>query len=1330
MHRSFTRVLAVAAAASLCGTFASSAALADDLKLAGGTQVVAGQDTLDLTVGAAGKAVSFSLKATKDSPESRSTCNVDATHKARFTVNFGNSAYASASPGTLDFTACDTPQNVTFTPVAAGTTTVSLAYNSAPSNPLNSNFDVSGATFQLRVTGVSCPAAPAAPTISASPSAAASGWYNAATGAPTATITPAAASPATTQQYSLDGAPFTSGSSVPVTSDGTHTLIARSVIPAAGSCSAVTGASSAPMTLRVDRTAPTYSISVPAVTGLGGWDTSNVTVTYSCSDATSGLAAACPAGTTYTNGQSAAATSSSITDNAGNSSQLASRRAIMVDTVAPTVTSDVAGATGADGWDTSAFTVHYTCADAAPSGGIASGAASCPADETFSEANSPQAERTVSVQDAAGNTSDTYTRRAVKVDSTDPLASVSVSPTANSAGWNNATVTATYTCSDAGGSALASGSCPTNETFSTDGSYAEKTSTVKDGAGNDTTVTRRLVQVDKTAPTVTVTYEDASGDALTTVGGWYLEDVHVVFHCSDATVNGVASGLVTAPAYACPSDYWVRTEGTNAGSSYDVRDQAGNATTGSVPAIKLDKAAPVLSVVVTPSTANGGGWNNTAVTVDWTCSDSASGVTDCPADESLADGADVAARAAVTVTDAAGRTSNAVSVRAIKIDTQKPTATVTLTDSEAEGGNVLTPTGGYFAQTVWVHVACADQGSSGLVAAGSSYACPAPFAYGEGDHASYTDAVHDNAGNSTSYTVPQVDVDTTAPTATVQLLAADGTTVIAPNANGWFNQPVTVHVICTDPVSEGVASGVVATTCPADVTRGQGTHGAGTFNVSDVAGNTTGGSVPAIKVDTTLPTIGYSLRDAAGEVIAPNANNWFNQAVTVHFTCADTGGSGVDDTSAALNPCPSDLTLGQGMYDASTFYVDDKAGNQGSTTVQAINIDTEAPVIALSTVSAKAARVGTTDWWKDGYTATFSVTESGSGLAPSVPSSFTRPSSGEGSAVTVGSATAGAIVDLAGNVATDVTSTGLHVDGSAPTAGAAITSTPAYTAGDGTAWFKDEVNLAWTATDPLLSDGTAGSGLTASTSGTAKRTASGSFNYTATDNVGHSTTSDAVTFLVDSSAPTVALDCTRLPSVIRKGDVVTLPWAASDVGSGVAGAASGSVTLDTSSVAITRSAVVPAGAVSDNVGHTSAASNSCSFGVSYDWRGFYQPVDVAGGDASVSAVRTSTIFNRVKAGSAIPVKFDLRGDMGLGVLASGYPKTLQVACPSSLVADAIEEVATDTTSGLKYDATTNAPYGQYNYTWKTASSYAGTCQRLEVRLIDGTSHFAFFQFTK
>ena len=121
------------------------------------------------------------------------------------------------------------------------------------------------------------------------------------------------------------------------------------------------------------------------------------------------------------------------------------------------------------------------------------------------------------------------------------------------------------------------------------------------------------------------------------------------------------------------------------------------------------------------------------------------------------------------------------------------------------------------------------------------------------------------------------------------------------------------------------------------------------------------------------------------------------------------------------------------------------------------------------------------------------------------------------------------------------------------------------------------------------------------------------------------------------------------------------------------------------------------------------------FGVHYRFSGFFQPVD------------NPTTVNRVKAGSAVPVKFSLGGNQGTGIFQSGLAPTVAVmSCGTGTSTDSIEETVTANSSGLTYDAVTN----QYNYVWKTQASYASSCRKLVMILKDGTRPEAHFQFTK
>jgi hypothetical protein len=113
----------------------------------------------------------------------------------------------------------------------------------------------------------------------------------------------------------------------------------------------------------------------------------------------------------------------------------------------------------------------------------------------------------------------------------------------------------------------------------------------------------------------------------------------------------------------------------------------------------------------------------------------------------------------------------------------------------------------------------------------------------------------------------------------------------------------------------------------------------------------------------------------------------------------------------------------------------------------------------------------------------------------------------------------------------------------------------------------------------------------------------------------------------------------------------------------------------------------------------------------YIFTGFFPPVD------------NLPIINITKAGSAIPLKFSLGGDFGLGIFASGYPSSSATTCGSS-AEDAIEETVSANSSGLKYDATTS----QYSYVWKTSTAWSGTCRTLVLKFTNGSIFKADFKF--
>jgi hypothetical protein len=218
------------------------------------------------------------------------------------------------------------------------------------------------------------------------------------------------------------------------------------------------------------------------------------------------------------------------------------------------------------------------------------------------------------------------------------------------------------------------------------------------------------------------------------------------------------------------------------------------------------------------------------------------------------------------------------------------------------------------------------------------------------------------------------------------------------------------------------------------------------------------------------------------------------------------------------------------------------------------------------------------------------------------------------------------------------------------------------------------------------------------------------FTVNATDAAGNTSHKTVTYTITDDTPPSVALNAPADGSVFKLKQSVLADFACADEqgGSGLdtcLGSVDPGMAIDTSSVG-SKTFKVDA---SDKAGNKSSKTDAYS--VIYDYSGFFAPVN------------NPSVLNAMKAGAAVPVKFSLRGNQGLGIMASGYPKSQQIVCGTSPATDAVEETATASNSGLTYDASSD----QYVYVWKTSSTMAGTCQQLVVKLADGTLHRANFQ---
>jgi uncharacterized repeat protein (TIGR01451 family) len=259
-----------------------------------------------------------------------------------------------------------------------------------------------------------------------------------------------------------------------------------------------------------------------------------------------------------------------------------------------------------------------------------------------------------------------------------------------------------------------------------------------------------------------------------------------------------------------------------------------------------------------------------------------------------------------------------------------------------------------------------------------------------------------------------------------------------------------------------------------------------------------------------------------------------------------------------------------------------------------------------------------------------------------------------------------------------------------------------------------------TTCDTVISDATIGTATATDNCGSVTITRSPSGNtfpvgtttitWTATDGHSNSSTATQTITVVDNTPPVISC-----PSNV----VAYLPLHTSATSMAVnypAATATDNCAVANIGYTAAPGSVFPVGTTSVTATATDVNGNtaSCTFTVTvlYDFTGFFPPVN------------NPPTLNSVKAGSAIPVKFSLSGDKGLTIFLANSPQSGVIPCDASAPVTDLVDTVTAGGSSLSYDASSD----QYVYTWKTDSSWAGSCRQLVVTLNDGSVHIANFKF--
>jgi len=606
-----------------------------------------------------------------------------------------------------------------------------------------------------------------------------------------------------------------------------------------------------------DTTPPVVTPTVIGTVGDNGWYTSDVTVSFSVTDAQSAVSsrsAGC-AGGSVTSDTSGVSFTCTATSAGGTSSETVT---VKRDATAPSITLRPAGNScdtpGDNGWCRGTQTAGFRATDA--TSGLVAGES--PYDFTQSTGTNGG---TVSIssgtlKDKAGNEATAIDAGPFKIDSVEPTLSLrplaDTCETPGNGGWCRGTQTAGFQASD-DTSGLPQGASPYNFSKSTSANgdaVVVSSGAVKDNAGNETAaVDAGPYKIDNVKPLIT-SRPDGDSCAVPGDNGWCRDAQTAGFTAHDGT-----SGLVDADGDPLSSPYDFTQSAIVNGTAVEiasgtVADAAGNvATEIKAGPYKIDSVRP--SLVLRPAgdscdVPGDDSWCRGTQTAGFRVTDVTSGPAGGPSPYDFTNSTTTNGSAVLissgAIEDNAGNETAAIDAGPYKIDSLSPG----ITGSASPAPN----SAGWNRTDVQVTFSCGDGAGSGVAACG-----PDVTLSNEGRGQEATGTASDAAGNSATATVSGINIDRTGPSAPT---AAFDKAKAYTDADGvdWYKDSVAVSFKDSadpdlhddrDGVANKTGSGVTSYSGATSKTT------SGTLSYSGVAtdraDNDSGATTGAVKVD-------------------------------------------------------------------------------------------------------------------------------------------------------------------------------------------------------------------------------------------------------------------------------------------------------------------------------------------------------------------------------------------------------------------------------------------------------------------------------------------------
>ncbi|MDQ3812688.1 MAG: chitobiase/beta-hexosaminidase C-terminal domain-containing protein, partial [Armatimonadota bacterium] len=464
--------------------------------------------------------------------------------------------------------------------------------------------DKAGNAEQPRSLTIEIDATAPATTATLSGTLGANGWY---TGAVQVTLqnvneTPGAVPP--TIYYSMGGVTQTYTAPFTISGDGVGTLTYWSVDAA--------GNEEQPhpsVPVKIDGTRPTASFGAPSLAANGaGWNNSAVSIPYTASDNLSGVASATPGSPLNFGAEGKNQTKTvTVTDVASNNAALISPK-ISIDFTAPVTTHSFSGS-GANGVYTGNIVVTLAATDNL-SGVQATyysvdGATPQRYGGSLFISGDGQHQLCYWSVDNADNVEAAHCGT-IRIDSTPPTTTATLSGTMGSNGWYRSAVTVTLSASDGNGTGVATTYYRVDGganqiytgpfTISSDGEHEFYYWSV-DNANNTEAARRATVRIDRTSPTTDATLSGTLGN-----NGWYRSAVQVTLRASDGS-SGVATtyySLDGGVSQTYTGLIPISLNGTHTVVFWS-KDGAGNTEATKTLTMQIDATSPVVTVTATPA---------------------------------------------------------------------------------------------------------------------------------------------------------------------------------------------------------------------------------------------------------------------------------------------------------------------------------------------------------------------------------------------------------------------------------------------------------------------------------------------------------------------------------------------------------------------------------------------------------------------------------------------------------------------------------------------------------------------------------------------------------